>query len=110
MNDRRLTRIKLLHTIAWAFFAACILAIPALVVMDMRRAFYASIAVWFECAILALNHCRCPLTDIARRYSSDTADNFDIFLPNWLARYNKLIFGSLFTLSQLLLAWRWLAK
>lgn len=34
----------------------------------------------------------CPLTVIARRYSDSQKDNFDIFLPNWLARYNKHIY------------------
>jgi hypothetical protein len=39
---------------------------------------------------------RCPLTGVAARYTDDRRDNFDIYLPLWLARYNKLIFGSLF--------------
>jgi spore maturation protein SpmA len=34
----------------------------------------------------------CPLTIIARKYSDSHKDNFDIFLPNWLAKYNKLIY------------------
>ncbi|QYA27213.1 hypothetical protein G3I01_11540 [Gramella sp. MT6] len=38
----------------------------------------------------------CPLTLIARKYSNSQKDNFDIFLPNWLAKNNKLIFTSIF--------------
>ena len=38
-----------------------------------------------ECGILALNGGRCPLTDVAARLPDDRADNFDIYLPNWLA-------------------------
>jgi hypothetical protein len=34
------------------------------------------------------------ITVIARKYSDSTKDNFDIFLPNWLAKYNKLIYTS----------------
>ena len=34
----------------------------------------------------------CPLTIIARRYSDSARANFDIFLPEWLARYTKLIY------------------
>ena len=49
-----------------------------------------------ECAVLAFNGGRCPLTDLAARYSAERADNFDIYLPLWLARYNKTIFGALF--------------
>ena len=39
---------------------------------------------------------RCPLTDVAARYTSDRRDNFDIYLPLWLARYNKHVFGTLY--------------
>lgn len=38
----------------------------------------------------------CPLTLVARKYSNSPKDNFDIFLPNWLARYNKVIIGNIF--------------
>ena len=37
----------------------------------------------------------CPLTIIARKYSNSTKENFDIYLPNWLAKYNKLIYTSI---------------
>jgi hypothetical protein len=40
----------------------------------------------------------------AKRHQSD---NFDIFLPEWLAKHNKLIFGSLFAIDELLLLWQW---
>lgn len=33
----------------------------------------------------------CPLTILAQKYSNSTKDNFDIYLPNWLARHNKKI-------------------
>jgi hypothetical protein len=33
---------------------------------------------------------------MARNYSDSTSDNFDIFLPNWLAKYNKLIYSTIF--------------
>jgi hypothetical protein len=31
---------------------------------------------------------------VAARYTPDRQDNFDIYLPLWLARHNKLIFGA----------------
>lgn len=40
----------------------------------------------------------CPLTIVARKYSDSTKDNFDIYLPNWLAKWNKLIYTTLFVL------------
>jgi hypothetical protein len=45
----------------------------------------------------------CPLTVIARKYSDSTKANFDIFLPNWLAKYNKLIYTSIFGVAVLIL-------
>ncbi len=38
-----------------------------------------------EVAVLAFNGMRCPLTDLAARYTDDRRDNFDIYLPLWLA-------------------------
>ena len=59
-----------------------------------------SLFVWGEVGVLLLNRMRCPLTTIAARYTDDRADNFDIFLPRWLARHNQRIFGTLFAGSQ----------
>jgi hypothetical protein len=52
--------------------------------------------VLLECLVLAANRMQCPLTTIAARYTDDRRDNFDIWLPEWLARHNKRIFGALF--------------
>ncbi len=103
-----LTAIKLLHTLIWAFLAASILALPLLAVLRrFRCAAILSAIVLLECVVLAANGGRCPLTDLAARHTLDRAANFDICLPNWLARYNKAIFGTLFVLSELIVVWRW---
>ena len=52
--------------------------------------------VFLEVLVLVVNSWRCPLTDIAARYTDDRRDNFDIYLPEWLARHNKVIFGLLY--------------
>lgn len=52
-----------------------------------------------EAVVILLNRGSCPLTAVAARYTADRADNFDIFLPVWLARCNKVIFGGLFVLT-----------
>ena len=65
-------------------------------------------AVFVEVAILALNHMKCPLTAVAARYTEDRSDNFDIYLPLWLARYNKQIFGTLFLVGGLVSLWAWI--
>jgi hypothetical protein len=48
----------------------------------------------------------CPLTLIARKYSNSDKDNFDIFLPNWLARYNKIIFTTIYLVSVIIVLLR----
>jgi len=49
----------------------------------------------------------CPLTPIAAGYTDDRRDNFDIYLPEWLARYNRLVFGLLYLAGILFTAVRW---
>ena len=105
-----LVAVKLVHTVAWAVFAGCILAIP---VYAWRREL--GVAAWLigivmvEVVVLAANGMRCPLTAVAARYTPERQDNFDIYLPLWLARYNKQVFGSLFAggLVFTLVRWWW---
>jgi hypothetical protein len=104
-----LTTIKILHTLIWALLAGSIVAIP--VVGVLRRFRWAAILtglVLLECAVLAVNGGRCPLTDLAARFTSDRAPNFDIYLPNWLAERNKVIFGVLFIAGELVVFGCWL--
>ena len=104
-----LAGIKLLHTAIWLFFAGCIVAIPfAGAARQFRCVAFLTGLVLVECAVLAANRGRCPLTDLARRYTEDRTDNFDIYLPLWLARRNKTIFGTLFAIGELFVLGRWL--
>lgn len=104
-----LVAIRLLHTVIWAFFAGCILALPlAGIAGRFDWALALSAFVLVECGVLALNRGRCPLTGLAARYTDSRADNFDIYLPRWIARHNKVIFGSIFVTGVLVVLWRWL--
>ena len=106
-----LVRIKLLHTAVWFFFAGCIVAIPfAGARGQFLWAAVLSALVLVECAIIAMNRGRCPLTDLAGRYTEERKENFDIYLPLCLARHNKTIFGTLFILGELFVLARWLAS
>ena len=58
--------------------------------------------------VLAVNGWRCPLTSVASRYTDERRDNFDIYLPNWLARHNKLIFGALYVAGVAFALARWM--
>jgi len=106
---RRLAAVKLVHTAVWAFFVACIAAIPASAAYGrLRLALILSAVVLAECLVVLLNGWRCPLTGVAARYTEERADNFDIYLPLWLARHNKTIFGALYLLGELYLLLQWL--
>ena len=103
-----LRAIKLVHTIVWAFFAGCILAIPLLGVAG-RFGLAAGLAavVLLEVLVLLWNGMRCPLTGVAARYTDDRRDNFDIYLPEWLARHNKRVFGVLYVAGMGVALWAW---
>ena len=104
-----LRTVKVVHTAIWAFFVACILAIPLFTLrasFGLAALFAAIVAV--EVIVLVLNGLSCPLTGVAARYTSERRANFDIYLPEWLARNNKIVFGTLYFAAVLLLLVRWL--
>ena len=104
---RSLRGIKALHTVLWAIVAGSILVIPVVTAIgDLRAGLWLSLFVTIEIIVLAINGMRCPLTGFAARYTDDRSDNFDIFLPSWLARNNKRIFGTIFVAAELFLFWR----
>ena len=103
-----LRAVKLLHTVVWAFFAGSIVAIPVCAALGRFRAALILIGVVFvECVVLVANGMRCPLTPVAARYTDDRRDNFDIYLPEWLARHNKTVFGWLYAAGIVYAAARW---
>ena len=92
-----LRAVKIVHTVVWVFFAGCILGLPVAAWNGHFLAATILIAlVLVEIAMLLANRLRCPLTDLAARYTDDRRANFDIYLPLWIAKYNKQIFGVLF--------------
>lgn len=109
-SARILWWIKAAHTAIWAVFAASILAIPVVTALgELRWGLWLSLLVAVEVVILLVNGMRCPLTDLAGRYADDRPVGFDIFLPAWLARNNKAIFGTILVAAELFLLARWLA-
>jgi len=103
-----LKAIKTVHTIAWAVLAGCVLAIPfASWRNDHRAAAGLAAIVAIEVVVLLLNGWRCPLTTVAARYTDERRENFDIYLPLWLAKYNKRIFGTLYVAGVAFALVRW---
>ncbi len=93
-NQEKLRLIKIAHTAIWVFFNVVIFYMLYAVLIN-------KIDIWLwvgyglivlEAIVLVIFNMFCPLTVWARKYSDSTKENFDIYLPNWLARHNKLIY------------------
>ena len=106
-----LRAIKIIHTTAWAVFASAIVALP---VAAWRGAFHVAFGliglISIELVILGANGGRCPLTAVAARHTTERQPNFDIYLPVWLAQWNKTIFGLILVGGLLLTGVLWLQK
>jgi len=93
----------------WAFLAASILALPVVgTIRGFRWVAILTGLVLLECGVLAVNGGRCPLSDLAAGFTDDRAHNFDIYLPNWLAERNKVVFGVLFVAGEMVVLGYWL--
>ena len=96
--------VKLVHTVIWVFFNMVLGYMFYAVINDnVNHWFWIGIGlIGLECAVLVANKWTCPLSPIARKYTDSTKDNFDIYIPNWLAKHNKLIYSILFVLIMLI--------
>ena len=109
VDARSLLVVKIVHTVVWVFFVACIVAIPVLAyARELGWATVFAAIVFLEVLVLAVNRWSCPLTPVAARYTDDRRANFDIFLPEWLAEHNKEVFGTLYVAGVVYLVVRWL--
>ena len=107
-GETKLMLIKAVHTLVWIFFNGVIFYMLYAVLADKldKWLWICFGLVILEGLTLLLFKFFCPLTIIARRYSDSTRDNFDIYLPNWLARYTKLIYTSIVGVILLILIYR----
>jgi hypothetical protein len=94
----KLPMIKTFHTIIWLFFNTVLFYMAYAVIINRINIF-----VWLgigciliEWLVLLIFKWQCPFTILARKYSSSSKENFDIFLPIWLAKYNKPIYITIF--------------
>lgn len=94
----KLVWIKALHTLIWIFFNAVLFNMAYAVFINKIDKY-----VWIGIGLIVLEWIallsfkwQCQLTIMARKYSNSTKENFDIYLPNWLAKYNKQIYITFF--------------
>ena len=99
-SKTKLTLIKIIHTEIWIFFNVVIFYMLYAAIANKLDYWlwlgYGFIAL--EGLILLIFKSHCPLNLLARRYTHSTQDNFDIYLPSWLAKYTKLIYTSIFAI------------
>ncbi len=102
--------IKIIHSIIWLFFNAVLFYMAyAVIVNKIDKYVWIGIALILgEGVVLILFKKMCPLTIMARKYSDSEKANFDIYLPNWLAKYNKVIYTTFFIIILSGIAYRFL--
>jgi hypothetical protein len=93
------------HTLIWLFFVSAIFyTLFSGITNKINSYTWIAIALVFgEGVVLIVFDMFCPLTILARKYSKADKDNFDIFLPNWLARYNKIIFTVIYLIGLIII-------
>lgn len=96
----KLIAIKIIHTIIWLFFNVVLFYMAYAVIVNKidKYVWIGIVLILGEGIVLLLFKKMCPLTIMARKYSDSAKDNFDIYLPNWLAKHNKVIYTGFFTL------------
>ena len=108
----KLTVVKIVHTLIWLFFVTVIFYILYSGISN-KITIFTWIAIGLiiaEGVVLVLFKMFCPLTLIARKYSDSEKDNFDIYLPNWLARHNKIIFTTIYLVGVIIVLVRVMSK
>ena len=104
----KLITIKLIHTGIWLFFNVVIFYLLYAVIKNkIDKWTWIGLGLFLaEAIVLIIFKMKCPLTLVARRYSGSTKENFDIYLPDWLARYNKQIYSGILIIIILILGYR----
>lgn len=106
---KKLFWIKLLHTLVWVFYNVVIAYLFYAIVIANKIDKWVWIGIGLfviEGIVLLIYKMICPLTIWARRYSDSRRHNFDIFLPEWLAKNNKLIYTSFLGIIIIILVYR----
>ncbi len=96
--------IKIMHTIIWALMAgANFLAFYCALIGRFDAWFWVPASlVALEVFIIVINGWKCPITKIAEKYTQERQANFDIYLPEGLAKYNVRIFSGLMVVEGLI--------
>ncbi len=108
----KLTIIKMVHTMIWIFFNIVIFYLLYSVIRNKidKWVWICLGLILLEGLVLLIFKMFCPITVVARKYSNSVKDNFDIYLPNWLARHTKRIYTTIVLIGVLILIYRLLQR
>lgn len=100
--------IKVVHSLLFFLIGISTVYVLLTAVLDQINSltWWAFGIVIVELVALILNNWRCPLTDLAEQRGAQVGSVADLFLPEWLSVRLFRIFGILFAVTCLLLAWR----
>ena len=100
-DNQKLVIIKSVHTLIWLVFVGLIFFIlySGITGRINTLTWIAIGIIIIEGLVLLLFRMYCPLTLIARKYSESEAHNFDIYLPEIIAKYNKEIFTTIYLIG-----------
>jgi hypothetical protein len=107
-KETKLIFVKIIHTVVWIMFNVVIFYMLYAAATDRidKWLWIGYGIILLETLVLAAFKFYCPLTIIARRYSDSAEPNFDIYLPNRLAKYNKQIYSSIMVVIIVLTAYQ----
>lgn len=107
-GSTKLILVKILHTVIWLFYNVVIFYLLYAVIADKidKWVWVCLSLIGLEALILVVFRKVCPVTLLAKKYSDSDRDNFDIYLPNWLARHNKAIYTAIVCIALIILFYR----
>jgi hypothetical protein len=107
-HTQKLILIKSVHTLIWVFFNVVIFYLLYAVIINKidKWVWICLSLILLEGITLLLFKNLCPITVVARHYSHSEKANFDIYLPNWLAKHNKKIYTTIVVAAILILIYR----
>ncbi|KAB3538538.1 hypothetical protein F8154_01800 [Alkaliphilus pronyensis] len=106
--SKKLFCIKLIHTVIWIFYVF-IIGYILYAGINNKIDIFLFIAIGLvvlEGIVLLAFKWKCPLTVLGYKYTDNREIGFDIFLPKWVAKNNKVIFTAIFVVGLLITLYR----
>lgn len=98
MRNNKVFFIKSIHTILFLLMSSCIIYVLYCGITKTYN-WILLLAIGFvllEGIVLIVNHCQCPLTNLAKKYGDEKGTVTDMFYPKWFVphvfRFSTVLF------------------